>query len=189
MWQKLLLEGVAFEFQVEDSELQQYLDSLGQSERCGRLSSEIVWTAALNGETVARDFNYLLGSYIASRWIERKDWASFWLRDVDSTAMPMGRLRSAVEFHPLAAKITQGNDNDVDHGLHLADCDLLLTCDRNFFKVLGLVVEEGIPGTRLGRPVLVPRLPHHFALEAIRGAIVGASNASTLSTPDSSSLG
>src|SRR5215216_3733231 len=129
-----------------------------------------------SSENPIRSDDYL-ELYLASRRTERKDWTSFWLRDADGTSMPMGRLRSVIEFHQTAAKITHGNPMDIDHGLHLADCDLLLTCDRNFFKVLGLVVEEGIPGTRLGRPVLVPRLPHHFALEAIRGAIVGASNA------------
>lgn len=184
-----LLKATTFEFRVEDGELQQYLDSLGQSERYWRLSTEILWATALNGETIVRDLNYFLGPYLAPRRIERKDWASFWFRDVDSAAMPTGRLRSAVEFHQLSAKITHGNGNDVDHGLHLADCDLLLTCDRNFFKVLGLVVEERIPSTRLGRPVLVPRLPDHSALEAIRAAIEEAVNASPLSTPDSSSLG
>lgn len=188
MRQKYLLEGTAFEFRVEDSELQQYLESRGQSERYWRLSSEIVWAAALNGETVVGDFNHFLGPYIAPQQIERKDWMSFWFKDVDSTAIPMGRLRSAVEFHQLTAKITHGNDNDVDQGLHLADCDLFLTCDRNFFKVLDLVVKEGIPGTRLGRPVLVPRLAGHSALEAIRGAMEKALNASPHSTPDSSSL-
>lgn len=41
--------------------------------------------------------------------------------------MPVGRLRSAVEFHQTAAKISHGNPMDTDHGVHLADCDLLLT--------------------------------------------------------------
>ena len=103
--------------------------------------------------------------------------------------MPMGRLRSVIEFHQTAAKITHGNPMDIDHGLHLADCNLLLTCDRNFFKVLGLVVEERVPRVKLGRPVLVPRLPDHSALEDIRGVIEDALNVSALSTPDSSSLG
>jgi len=85
--------------------------------------------------------------------------------------MPVGRLRSAIEFHQVAAKITHGNPMDTDHGVHLGDCDLLLTCDKAFFKVLSLVAQEGVPGTRLGKPLLVPRQPSHSALEAIRRVV------------------
>jgi hypothetical protein len=81
----------------------------------------------------------------------------FWFRDVKSEAMPVGRLRSAVEFHQTAAKITHGNPLDTAHGVHLADCDLLLTCDRRFFEVLELVVLEGAPGARLGSGASIPR--------------------------------
>ena len=83
----------------------------------------------------------------------------------------MGRLHSAIEFHQVAAKITHGNPLDTQHGVHLGDCDLLLTCDKAFFKVLGLVTQEGVPGARLGKPLLVPRHPGHSALEAIRRAV------------------
>lgn len=186
---QVFLEATAYEFRVDNDELQEYLDSLGQTERYWRLSSEGVWAAALNGEAAMRDYKDFLGPYLAPRRIERRDWASFWFRDVAGNAMPVSRLRSAVEFHQSAAKITHGNPMDIDHGLHLANCDLLLTCDRSFFKVLGLVAEEGVPGARLGRPVLVPRLSGHSALEAIRGAVDEAASAQPLAPPSSPSLG
>jgi hypothetical protein len=104
-----------------------------------------------------RDLKDFLGPYFAAQRIERKDWALFWFRDVKSDAMPAGRLRSEVEFHQTAAKITHGNPLVTAHGVHLADCDLLLTCDRRFFEVLQLVVLEGAPGARLGSGASIPR--------------------------------
>jgi hypothetical protein len=66
---------------------------------------------------------------------------------------------------------------DTEHAVHLADCDLLLTGDKAFFKVLSLLAQEGVPVAQLGRPVLVRQRPDRSALEAIRTAIEEAGSA------------
>ena len=151
---QLLLQSTTVGLRVDNRELQQHLEPLGLPERYWRIASQGVWANAMNGMAAMRDYKDYLGPYLASQRIKRKGWALFWFRDVRSDAMPVGRLRSAVEFHQTAAKITHGNPLDTNHGVHLADCDLLLTCDQKFFEALNLVVREGVPGARLGRPVL-----------------------------------
>lgn len=150
-----LLKDDALEVRAGSGELQHYLESAGQTERYWRLQSAEVWARSLNGDAAMRDYKDFLGPYLAGP-IGRKGWRLFWVRDVNGNAMPVGRLRSTIEFYQFAAKISRGNPMDTDHGVHLADCDLLLTCDKEFSKVLNLVVREGVPGARLGRPILVP---------------------------------
>lgn len=165
-----LLRDESFEVRAGSSELQQYLEFASQSERYRRMHSAEVWARALNGDAAMRDYKDFLGPYFAGP-IGRKEWGLFWARDVNGDAMPVGRLRSTIEFYQFAAKISRGNPMDTDHGVHLADCDLLLTCDKDFSKVLNLVAREGVPGARLGRPVLVPRRAGRSALEAIIRAL------------------
>lgn len=170
-----LLQDEALEVRAGSSELQQYLESAGQTARYWRLQSAAVWARALNGHAAMRDYKDFLGPYLAGP-IGREEWDLFWVRDVNDNAMPVGRLRSTIEFHQFTAKVSHGNPMDTDHGVHLADCDLLLTCDKEFSKVLNLVTQEGVPGARLGRPVLVSRRSGYSALEAIIGALEESAN-------------
>jgi predicted nucleic acid-binding protein len=170
------LEADNLELRASNDKVHKYLEPVGQTERYWRLHSARVWARALNGEPAMRDYKDFLGPYLVSP-IDAKDWVLFWVRDVNGKAMPVGCLRSAIEFHQVAAKITHGNPLDTEHGVHLGDCDLLLTCDKTFFKVLGLVTQEGVPGARLGKPLLVPRQTSHSALEAIRRVVDDAVSA------------
>jgi hypothetical protein len=113
-----LLQAKTFELRAERGECQHYLKSAGQFERYWRLHSAGVWARALNGDVAMRDYEDCLGPYLISP-IDGKDWGLFRARDVNGEAMPVGHLRSAVEFHQFAAKITPRNPMGIEHGVHV----------------------------------------------------------------------
>lgn len=56
--------------------------------------------------------------------------------------MPRHWLRWAVNLIQSNAKVTPGNPADEQHSTHLLDCDMFLTADARYVKVLQQVRED-----------------------------------------------
>jgi hypothetical protein len=156
-------------FQAIDPEFQPYLEPFSQPERYWRLNSAGIWAAALKGAPHMSDYRDFLEPFLR-RISDVSAWLRFWYVDVNADAMPLGRLHSAAEYYQPSRPVTHGNILDAHHAIHLADCDRLLTCDHDLFKVL-LLIRAEFPATVFGQPVLVRRRPQYSAVEAIREAL------------------
>ncbi|MGY0489432.1 hypothetical protein [Streptomyces sp. WG-D5] len=106
-----------------------------------------------------------LGAMCASR----ETFNRFWLYEVESENMPRNWLRWAAETVQTDMKITGGNPRDVQHASHLPDCDVFLTADKNFLRVLDRIAEQA-PGP-VGRGRRVAPAAHDGIVEAIEATL------------------
>lgn len=160
-------EGLSF--LAADPEFQECLEPLSQAERFWRLVAAAQWAAALGGAAEMGDFRDFLGPYL-TQLPDPRAWKRFWYVEAAAESLPLVRLHYAVAFHQPSRPVTRGNLLDAHHAVYLADCDLFLTCDHDFFAVLNNV-RAGFPSTDLGSPVLVDRKPHRSSVDALRESL------------------
>lgn len=66
-------------------------------------------------------------------------------------------------------KITNGNPIDVQHAAYLPDCEVFLTADKNFVRVLDRVAEQA--PAPVGRAHRVASAAHGGIVEAIEATL------------------
>jgi len=124
-------------------------------------SRDLYWHALsiISGRAVItkEDTTYAdwVGSYVELSRLRSShtDFTRFWLDDVALSSVPRNWLRWAVNFAQSNYKITGGNPSDEQHSAYLLDCDLFLSADAAYIRVLELVREDS-PFT-LAEPRLV----------------------------------
>ncbi|MGV9456753.1 hypothetical protein [Streptomyces sp. NPDC003635] len=99
----------------------------------------------------------------------RETFNRFWLYEVERALMPRNWLRWAADTVQEDMKVTHGNPIDVQHASYLPDCDVFLTADKNFLRVLHRVAEQApIP---VGRAHRVTPGAHNGIVEPIDAAL------------------
>ncbi|MFD0213035.1 hypothetical protein ACFVH9_29035 [Streptomyces hirsutus] len=89
----------------------------------------------------------------------------FWLHGVEPENMPRNWLRWAADTVQADMKVTDGNPVDVQHASYLPDCEVFLTADKNFLRVLDRIAEQApVP---VGRARRVAPAAHRGIVEAI----------------------
>src|SRR5262249_19247606 len=78
----------------------------------------------------------------------------FWLKEVKAIDVPYTRLTGLIEFYQLQHKPTHCNAIDSLHSNHLLDCDIFITADKDFYKVLFSVSQKL---SLSAKPVLINR--------------------------------
>ncbi|MFI5840861.1 hypothetical protein ACIA8K_14255 [Catenuloplanes sp. NPDC051500] len=81
------------------------------------------------------------GAYLKLESIrsEKADFLRFWATDVELSNMPRNWLRWAVNVMQMNSKVTPGNPADEQHSAYLVDCDVYLSADANYVKILNEV--------------------------------------------------
>jgi len=122
--------------------IQEVINKYAPIESYWRYSCMEVWGSALGkGVPESRDYDDWVAPFIRRRPIKGEDWAEFWMIDVDPNALLRNRLTSIVEFFQHTETVTSGNAADMLHANHVMDCDLLVTADKAFFRVLKKALE------------------------------------------------
>lgn len=67
---------------------------------------------------------------------DRADFTELWLQEIEAKNVPRNWLRWAADWAQSDMRITQGNPFDAQHAAYLRDCDVFLTADKNFVRVL-----------------------------------------------------
>ncbi|WP_330242109.1 hypothetical protein [Streptomyces sp. NBC_00525] len=99
----------------------------------------------------------------------REEFNRFWLYQVEAENMPRNWLRWAAETVQADMKVTGGNPRDVQHASHLPDCDVFLTADKNFLRVLNRIAEQApVP---VGRGLRIAPAAHDDIVEAIEATL------------------
>ncbi|MFD5126183.1 hypothetical protein [Streptomyces sp. NPDC058385] len=99
----------------------------------------------------------------------REKFNRFWLYEVEAEKMPRNWLRWAAETVQADMKVTPGNPRDVQHASHLPDCDVFLTADKNFLRVLDQIAQQApVP---VGRGCRVAPAAHDGIVEAIQATL------------------
>ncbi|GGR53954.1 hypothetical protein [Streptomyces roseolus] len=99
----------------------------------------------------------------------REEFNRFWLYGVDAANMPRNWLRWAAQTVQTDMKVTGGNPRDVQHASHLPDCDVFLTADKNFARVLDRIGRQApVP---VGRGLRVAPAAHGGVVEAVEAAL------------------
>ncbi|WP_055566891.1 hypothetical protein [Streptomyces atriruber] len=99
----------------------------------------------------------------------RERFNRFWLYEVEAENMPRSWLRWAADTVQTDMKITGGNPRDVQHATHLPDCDVFLTADKNYLRVLDRISEQA-PAS-MGRGLRVAPAAHDGTIEAIEATL------------------
>ncbi|MQS37323.1 hypothetical protein FFZ77_17335 [Streptomyces katsurahamanus] len=99
----------------------------------------------------------------------REDFNRFWLYEVEAAHMPRNWLRWAADTVQADMKVTGGNPVDCQHASYLPDCEVFLTADKNFLRVLDRIAEEApVP---VGRARRVAPAAHDGIVEAIEATL------------------
>jgi hypothetical protein len=69
----------------------------------------------------------------------RDEYNRFWYYDVRPEAMPRNWMRAAVHHAQINQKVTAGNPVDDQLSAYLFDCDVFITADRRFHRLLEVV--------------------------------------------------
>ena len=101
------------------------------------------WRLARFGGNAAHQRDDQMGSL--SDWLvcvvrfepqEFEDWMRFWLSEVDGAAVPLTRIEMLAGLFQVDLKVDAGLSGDVLHAAHAGLCDVILTADRGFHRVL-----------------------------------------------------
>ncbi|WP_329309634.1 hypothetical protein [Streptomyces sp. NBC_01262] len=99
----------------------------------------------------------------------REAFNRFWLYEVEPAYMPRNWLRWAADTVQADMKVTDGNPVDVQHASYLPDCEVFLTADKNFLRVLDRIAEQApVP---VGRAHRVAPATHDGIVEAIEATL------------------
>ncbi|WP_406517447.1 hypothetical protein [Streptomyces sp. NBC_00134] len=93
----------------------------------------------------------------------------FGLYEVEAEHMPRNWPRWAAQTVQTDLKVTHGNPRDVQHASRLPDCDLSLTADENFLRMLDQIAEQA--PVSVGRDRRVAHPAHDGNVEAIQPAL------------------
>jgi hypothetical protein len=119
---------------------------LGDPEIYWRFDCLQVWYNAIERcSPASRDYADWLGPYLRSGSFRDHSYASFWLTEVTSDALPLNRLTGLIAFYQLQKKITHGNAVDQLHAGHWLTSDLFVTADRAFHDILSNVATNHYP--------------------------------------------
>lgn len=99
----------------------------------------------------------------------REAFNRFWLYEVESAYMPRNWLRWAADTVQEDMKVTDGNPIDAQHASYLPDCDVFLTADKNFVRVLDRIAEQA--PAPVGRAYRVAPAAHDGIVEAIEATL------------------
>ncbi|MFJ9026333.1 hypothetical protein ACIRPU_41195 [Streptomyces sp. NPDC102259] len=139
-------------------------------------SQEVYWHAFARGrrsvltheETTYADW---VGARVDLRAMcaSREVFNRFWLYEVEPVHMPRAWLRCAADTVQMDMKVTAGNPLDVQHAAYLPDCEVFLTADKNFLRVLDRIAEQApVP---VGRARRVAPAAHDGIVEAIEATL------------------
>ncbi|WP_405901810.1 hypothetical protein OG696_41090 [Streptomyces sp. NBC_00656] len=141
-------------------------------------SQEVYWLAFWTGRRAAlthEDTTY--ADWVGARvdlhamCASREAFNRFWLYEVEATHMPRTWLRWAADTVQADMKITNGNPIDVQHAAYLPDCEVFLTADKNFVRVLDRIADQApVP---VGRAHRVAPAAHGGIVEAIEATLRG----------------
>ncbi|WP_405791575.1 hypothetical protein OG753_36005 [Streptomyces sp. NBC_00029] len=139
-------------------------------------SQEVYWCAFATGRRSVlthEDTTYAdwVGARVDLRAMcaSREAFNRFWLHEVEAAHMPRNWLRWAADTVQADMKITDGNPVDVQHAAYLPDCEVFLTADKNFLRVLDRIAEQSpVP---VGRALRVAPAAHDGIVEAIESAL------------------
>lgn len=67
---------------------------------------------------------------------DRADFTRLWLYEIDAVNVPRNWLRWAADMAQADMKIIKSNPYDAQHAAYLLDCDVFLTADTKFVRVL-----------------------------------------------------
>lgn len=105
-----------------------------------RMDSDSSWAGALfERRAGSRDYLDWVVPYLRLNLIRRREWARFWLSEVNETAVPFNRVSALTRYYQLWQKVTHGNPVDIMHANYLLTVDALVTADKSFGSVLGEV--------------------------------------------------
>jgi hypothetical protein len=149
------LKYESLEIRANDPEIQMLLTSLPDCERFWRGKSSLIWRQALKGDPSMRDYKDWLLPYLRLTTVDKMDWESFWLKDVNSRNVPRTYIRGLTEYFQLRFRITHGNMEDSNHSLYLVGNQLFLTSDKNYFDVLQKVF--GNSTVKIAKPIFIDR--------------------------------
>ncbi|QHV83594.1 hypothetical protein C3K23_00965 [Streptomyces sp. 604F] len=99
----------------------------------------------------------------------REAFNRFWLYEVESACLVRNWLRWAADTVQMDMKVTGGNPIDVQHSSYLPDCDVFLTADKNFVRVLDRIAEQA--PVLVGRAHRVEPAAHDSIVEAIEATL------------------
>jgi len=111
---------------------------LNDPEQAWRVNCLQVWhNAVVNRVPASRDYVDYLGPYLRPEaFKDDRKTADFWLREVDSTRMPLNRSSGLAHYFQLEHKISHGNPCDTLHACYLLNVEVFVTADTAFAKVL-----------------------------------------------------
>jgi hypothetical protein len=109
------------------------------------------------------DYLYHSLPYIIPERIEARDFADFWIEEIEPGNVRRGLASSAVIRAQLDVQLTSGNPADARHAGYLSDCDVFVSEDGAFYYGLRLAVEvtpeSGVPVfLERGQPDVVGQL-------------------------------
>ncbi|MGI5468083.1 type II toxin-antitoxin system VapC family toxin [Streptomyces sp. CA-132043] len=97
------------------------------------------------------------------------DFTAFWLYEAEASRMPRNWLRWAADIAQADMRIGPGNPYDAQHSAYLPDCDIFLTADKNYVRVLDrLAAHAPVPIARARR---VAPAAHSGVVDAVRAAL------------------
>ncbi|WNO62325.1 hypothetical protein RPQ02_40700 [Streptomyces sp. AM2-3-1] len=102
----------------------------------------------------------------------RLEFNRFWLYEVDRANMPRNWLRWAAGMVQASMKVTRGNPVDVQHTSYLPDCEVFLTADKNFARVLRHVAEAAPVTVGRVQRIEAPTSVGDDVIEAIEAALI-----------------
>ncbi|WP_143626310.1 hypothetical protein [Streptomyces viridosporus] len=139
-------------------------------------NQEVYWRAFATGRRAVlthEDTTYAdwVGARVDLRAMcaSREAFNQFWLYEVEAAHMPRNWLRWAADTVQADMKVTDGNPVDVQHASYLPDCEVFLTADKNFLRVLDRIAEQApVP---VGRPRRVAPAAHDGIVEALEATL------------------
>jgi len=139
-------------------------------------AQEVYWGAFVRGRLSV--FTHQGDTYAdwVGAWVDlramcasREAFNRFWLYEVERAYMPRNWLRWAADTVQEDMKVTDGNPIDAQHASYLPDCDVFLTADKNFVRVLDRIAEQA--PAPVGRAFRVAPAAHDGIVEAIEATL------------------
>ncbi|MFC5500680.1 hypothetical protein ACFPJ4_00345 [Lysinimonas soli] len=109
------------------------------------------WFAALSQRGPDNDW---LAAWLKVDEIDRSDWATFWMRDVDQERVPLNWLRWAFGHVQSTRATNAGTPVDNQIATYLPESDVFVTADRVFASCIAAVSPHS--PVRLAEPIAVP---------------------------------
>jgi hypothetical protein len=108
------------------------------ADQAWRINCLTAWHAAIvERREYARDYLDYLGPYLNKEaFRDKRDGASFWLREVNGARMPLNRTVGLAQHFEVSRKLQASNAGDVLHAAYLLETQLLVTADRRLALVL-----------------------------------------------------